>query len=81
MSIGFMYPIYKVFNCLIFDDFILKLEEPSYGIKPGKTVLCRKSFEFRTKLPKELKTGTKIYIYEPVKRGGCKKVVGEFTVG
>lgn len=41
----------------------------------------RKSFEFRTKLPANLKTGDKIYIYEPLKRGGSGKVVGEFIVG
>lgn len=41
----------------------------------------KKPFEFRTKLPKELTTGTKVYIYEPVKNGGSKMVVGEFTVG
>ena len=40
-----------------------------------------KPFEFRRKLPNELKTGDKIYIYEPVKKGGSKMVVGEFTVG
>ena len=56
-----IYPIYKVFNDLIFS-----------GTKP---------FEFRTRLPKNLTTGTKVYIYEPVKHCGCRKVVGEFAVG
>ena len=40
-----------------------------------------KTFEFRTRIPKNLTTGTKIYIYETAKQGGCKMVVGEFTVG
>lgn len=40
-----------------------------------------KPFEFRTRLPKNLTTGTKVYIYEPVKNHGLGKVVGEFIVG
>lgn len=74
MSIGIIYPIYKVFNGLIFDNFVLRLDK-------NKLITTRKTFEFRTRLPKELETGTKIYIYEPAKKGGCRKVVGEFQVG
>ena len=41
----------------------------------------KKPFEFRKKLPSDLTIGDKVYIYEPVKKGGSKKIVGEFTVG
>lgn len=40
----------------------------------------QKPLEFRTKLPKELKPGTKIYLYETRKHGGAGAVVGECTV-
>lgn len=39
-----------------------------------------KTIEFRTKLPKELKCGTTLYLYETSKNGGCQKVVGECKV-
>ena len=39
-----------------------------------------KPLEFRTKLPKNLKPGTKIYLYETRKHGGAGAVVGECTV-
>lgn len=39
-----------------------------------------KTLEFRTKLPKDLKPGTKIYLYETKKGKGCGKVVGECRV-
>ena len=39
-----------------------------------------KSIEFRTKLPKELGVGTKIYLYETKKHNGTGCVVGECTV-
>jgi predicted transcriptional regulator len=40
----------------------------------------KKPLEFRTKLPKELKPGTKIYLYETRKHGGAGAVVGECIV-
>ena len=39
-----------------------------------------KTLEFRTKIPKELKKGSKIYFYETKKYNGSGKVVGECTV-
>ena len=39
-----------------------------------------KTLEFRTKLPKELKTGTKLYLYETKQNDGCGQVVGECIV-
>ena len=39
-----------------------------------------KPIEFRTKLPKDLKQNTKIYIYETSKNDGCQKVIGECRV-
>ena len=82
MSVGVMYPIYKIFNVMIFDKLVLNFKNNiDEELNIDKIIECKKSFEFRTKLPKELQTGTKIYVYEPLKRGGCKKIVGEFTVG
>lgn len=40
----------------------------------------KKPIEFRTKLPKELKVGTKIYLYETKRNGGQGAVVGECIV-
>ena len=74
-----MYPIYNIWNNRIFEGDILYLQN-GVGQK-GKHVRYRKDFEFRTRLPKDLKTGDKVYIYEPKKYGGSGKVVGEFTVG
>ena len=39
-----------------------------------------KTIEFRTKLPKNLTKGTKIYFYETKRQGGCGQVVGECIV-
>ena len=54
---------------------------PIYHIFNNMIFSESKPFEFRTKLPKNLKVGDKILIYEPVKYGGSGMVVGEFTVG
>ena len=35
-----------------------------------------KPIEFRTKLPKDFKTGDKIYIYETARYGGARAIVG-----
>lgn len=40
----------------------------------------KKPLEFRTKLPKDMHPGTKIYLYETKKHGGAGTVVGECTV-
>lgn len=40
----------------------------------------QKPIEFRTKLPKNLQIGSKIYLYETKKHGGYGAVVGECTV-
>lgn len=40
----------------------------------------KKPLEFRTKLPKDMKPGTKIYLYETKKHGGAGCIVGECTV-
>jgi predicted transcriptional regulator len=74
-----MYPIYGIWNDRIFEGDVLYLQN-GVGQK-GKHVRYRKEFEFRTRLPKDLKTGDKVYIYEPKKHYGAGKVVGEFTVG
>lgn len=74
-----MYPIYSIWNSRIFEGDVLCLQN-GVGQK-CKCVKYRKDFEFRTKLPKDLKAGDKVYIYEPKKHGGSGKVVGEFTVG
>jgi predicted transcriptional regulator len=74
-----MYPIYNIWNNRIFEGDILYLQNGV--VQKGKHVRYRKDFEFRTRLPKDLKTGDKVYIYEPKKHGGSGKVVGEFTVG
>jgi predicted transcriptional regulator len=74
-----MYPIYKTWNEKIFADDILYLQHPDQGHK--KHYRYRKEFEFRTRLPKNLNVGDKIYIYEPKTKGGSGKVIGEFTVG
>lgn len=39
-----------------------------------------KTIEFRTKLPKKLKSGTILYLYETAKNGGCQKIVGQCEV-
>jgi predicted transcriptional regulator len=39
-----------------------------------------KTIEFRTRLPKNMHSGTTIYIYETANKGGSKKVVGECKV-
>lgn len=69
-----LYPIYNRWNELIFHNKI-------FLSRNNKTIVTRKCFEFRTRLPKNLTTGIKVYIYEPARYGGCRKVVGEFTVG
>jgi predicted transcriptional regulator len=74
-----MYPIYKIWNDRIFDGDILDFRDSR--TKTGKLCRYKKDFEFRTRLPKNLKTGDKVYIYEPKKHSGSGKVVGEFTVG
>jgi predicted transcriptional regulator len=74
-----MYPIYMLWNHRIFEGDVLYLQN-GVGQK-GKHIRYRKDFEFRTRLPKDLKTGDKVYIYEPKKYGGSGKIVGEFTVG
>jgi len=38
-----------------------------------------KPFEFRHNIPKKLRVGDKVYIYEPAP--GAQKIVGEFTLG
>ena len=40
----------------------------------------KKPLEFRTKLPKDLRIGTKIYLYETRKHGGAGAVVGECVI-
>ena len=40
----------------------------------------KKPIEFRTKLPKNLKKDTVIYLYETSKNDGCQKIVGECAV-
>lgn len=39
-----------------------------------------KPIEFRTKLPKNLKSGTKLYLYETAKNNGARAIVGECVV-
>ena len=39
-----------------------------------------KTIEFRSMLPKDFKSGDKIYLYETSKNGGSKKIVGECEV-
>lgn len=39
-----------------------------------------KPFEFRTKLPKNLKIGDTLFLYETSKHGGQKKIIGECKV-
>jgi predicted transcriptional regulator len=74
-----MYPIYNIWNNRIFEGDVLQLQ---IGVgQKNRFVKYRKDFEFRTRLPKDLKIGDKVYIYEPKKHGGSGKVVGEFTVG
>ena len=74
-----MYPIYNIWNNRIFEGDILDFRDSL--TKTGKLCRYKKDFEFRNRLPKDLKTGDKVYIYEPKKHGGSGKVVGEFTVG
>lgn len=74
-----IYPIYNIWNNRIFEGDILYLQN-EVGQK-SKHVKYRKEFEFRTRLPKNLKTGDKVYVYEPKKHSGSGKVIGEFTVG
>lgn len=74
-----MHPIYKVWNSRIFEGDILYLQHPD--CRKSRNIRYRKDFEFRTRLPKDLKTGDKVYAYEPKKHCGSGKVVGEFTVG
>lgn len=59
----------------------MNLIYPIYKIFADQIFDGKKPFEFRTKLPKEMQVGDKIYIYEPAKKGGCQMIVGEFTVG
>jgi predicted transcriptional regulator len=40
----------------------------------------KKTIEFRSMLPKDFKSGDKIYLYETSKNGGSKKIVGECEV-
>lgn len=54
---------------------------PIYKCFADQILNGEKPFEFRTNLPKDLKRGEKVYIYEPAKKGGSKMVVGEFVVG
>ena len=79
ITLPILYPVYKKWNSLFFDESIMECQRKFPGKR--KMVRYRKTFEFRTRLPKDLKTGTKVYIYEPVSKNGCGKVVGEFTVG
>ena len=82
MSVCVMYPIYKDFDDVIFNQFVLDLKNNrNRKLNIGRKIMCQKNFEFRSKLPKKLELGTKIYVYEPKKFHGCGKVVGEFTVG
>lgn len=74
-----IYPIYMLWNHRIFEGDVLYLQN-GVGQK-GKHIRYRKDFEFRTRLPKDLKTGDKVYVYEPKKHHGSGKVIGEFTVG
>lgn len=39
-----------------------------------------KKFEFRNKLGKNVKCGTKVYVYETGKQNGRKQIVGEFVI-
>ena len=39
-----------------------------------------KTLEFRSRIGKDFKPGTIIYLYESAKNGGCKKVVGQCTI-
>jgi predicted transcriptional regulator len=74
-----MYPIYNLWNCRIFFGDVLFLQH--FDCKKSRNIRYHKDFEFRTRLPKDLKTGDKVYIYEPKKKYGSGRVVGEFTVG
>jgi predicted transcriptional regulator len=74
-----MYPIYKRWIDLMINGDILDCRDRDSDA--GRLCKFKKDFEFRTRLPKALKTGDKVYIYEPVKHGGSGKVVAEFTVG
>ena len=40
----------------------------------------QKTIEFRSRLPKEIKSGTTMYFYESSKNGGARKVVGQCEV-
>ena len=53
---------------------------PIYKHWCDKILNGTKTIEFRTRLPKHLKQGTIIYLYETAKNGGCKKVVGQCEV-
>ena len=66
-----MYPIYNIWNNRIFEGDVLYLHN-KVGEK-GRYVKYRKDFEFRTRLPKNLKAGDKVYIYEK------QKVDGHYT--
>ena len=74
-----MYPIYKDWNEKIFEGDILQLQHPD--CRKNKNIRYRKDFEFRTRLPKDLKAGDKVYVYEPKRYGGSGNVIGEFVVG
>lgn len=74
-----MYPIYKQFIDLMIDGDILDCRDRNSVA--GRLCRFKKDFEFRTRLPKDLKAGDKVYIYEPKKHGGSGKIVAEFTVG
>lgn len=75
-----MYPIYKQWNRMFFETNIIDSSDAAKHL--GKRFYSfRKHFEFRTKLPNNLKPGDKVYIYEPKKYGGSGMIIGEFTVG
>lgn len=73
-----IFPIYKRWNRMFFEDNILTTTPWAPGEKQHYTY--RKDFEFKVRKP-NIDVGDKIYIYEPKKDNGCGMVVGEFTIG
>ena len=74
-----MLPIYKQWNKLFFNYDIMSCKKRNFmGCRHLK---YKKPFEFKTRLPKALKEGDKVYIYEPKRNKGCGQVIGEFTAG
>lgn len=75
---GVMYPIYQVFNERIFDGMNMTFKDRHANTE--KRLRCNKTFEFRKAIPKKLKVGDTIYVYEPKKMNGAGAVIGEFKV-